>query len=80
MAVYLLGRCTELGDVVYNGYKVGSYPKPGYVLIRKSQNTYEVEMEMGSRLKQVVITCDVNGKVLYTDPEISEFSYRRAYR
>lgn len=73
MAVYLLGRCTELGDVVYNGYRVGSYPKPGYVLIRKSQDTYEVEMEMGSRLKQVVITCDVNGKVLYTDPEISEF-------
>lgn len=73
MAVYLLGRCAELGDVVYNGHKVGTYPKPGYVLIRKSQDTYEVEMEMGSRLKQVVITCDVNGKVLYTDPEISEF-------
>lgn len=73
MAVYLIGRCTDLGDVVYNGFKVGTYHKPGYVLIRKSQSTYEVEMEMGSRLKQVVITCDVNGKVIYTDPEISEF-------
>lgn len=58
---------------MYNGFKVGTYHKPGYVLIRKSQSTYEVEMEMGSRLKQVVITCDVNGKVIYTDPEISEF-------